>query len=210
MERIEELIKLLKMNRNRFAVGAGISTSNLARMLKGELTITEKTLQKISDAYHVNMEWLKTGEGEVFYEPIPEQETNPDNSSPCFDLATIQGGSGHGTGMEQLMQGMEVGRMLVPGLKTGDGIPYIQVMAQLLTFYLADDSLILPRFQERGTGPILVPLDEYVLLMSFFHAVRLEFGGLRVPFVHVMEFIDTCLVITHQHWKRCAHLLLRD
>lgn len=129
MERIEELIKMLGINRNRFAAGAGLQTSNLARMLKGELTITDKTLQKISSAYNVNMEWLKTGKGEVFYEPAPKQE-DPDSSSPCFDITTIQGGAGHGTGMEQITTSMvdqAVGRMMAPGLPTGINIPYIQV-----------------------------------------------------------------------------------
>ena len=76
------------------------------------------------------MEWLKTGWGDVFFEPVPKQEANPANSSPCFDLATIQGGYGHGTGMEQItteMAEQAVGRMQVPGLPTGSTIPYIQV-----------------------------------------------------------------------------------
>lgn len=53
-----------------------------------------------------------------------------DKSSPCFDIATIQGGAGHGTGMEQITADMldqAAGRMLAPGLPTGEHIPYIQV-----------------------------------------------------------------------------------
>ena len=93
------------------------------QLLTGRKAFGKRTAQEWSDQFGLSASWLLTGEGEMTKEST---KTN-DNSSPCFDAATIQGGAGHGTGMEQLMQGMEVGRMLVPGLKTGDGIPYIQV-----------------------------------------------------------------------------------
>lgn len=123
MERIETLIKLLKMNRNQFASGAGIATSNLAKMLSGQQKISDKTLHKIEAAYNVNFEWLKTGEGEVFC----EEPKSVDNSSPCFDLVPIQGGMAMGNGTEQLTKDMSIGMMSVPGVPVGSSIPYIKV-----------------------------------------------------------------------------------
>ena len=122
-QRLMLFIEHLGISMNAFERKCGLGKRYVANIRK---SIQPDTLEKIALTFpQLNKGWLMTGEGTMLNEPA--QETNPDNASPCFDAATIQGGAGHGTGMEQLMQGMEVGRMLVPGLKTGDGIPYIQV-----------------------------------------------------------------------------------
>lgn len=93
------------------------------QLLTGRKAFGKRTAQEWSDQFGLSASWLLTGEGEM----TKESTKTDDSSSPCFDVATIQGGAAHGTGSEKIMPGMEVGRMLVPGLKTGNDIPYIQV-----------------------------------------------------------------------------------
>jgi hypothetical protein len=113
-------IEHLGISMNAFERECGLGKRYVANIRK---SIQPDTLEKIALTYpQLNKGWLMTGEGTML------KETNTsDGSSPCFDVATIQGGAAHGTGSEQIMPGMEVGRMLVPGLKTGNDIPYIQV-----------------------------------------------------------------------------------
>lgn len=67
--RVQAIIENKMLNRNSFARTIGVATSNLAKMLSCEQTITDKTLYKISSAFpDVNLEWLKTGNGEMILE----------------------------------------------------------------------------------------------------------------------------------------------
>lgn len=119
-QRLMLFIEHLGISMNAFERECGLGKRYVANIRK---SIQPDTLEKIALTYpQLNKGWLMTGEGTML------KETNTsDGSSPCFDVATIQGGAAHGTGSEQIMPGMEVGRMLVPGLKTGNDIPYIQV-----------------------------------------------------------------------------------
>lgn len=66
LNRINQLIKHLGLTKNSLATTCGIAPSNMNKMLSGEQTITDKTLHKIVDAFpQINIEWLKTGEGEM-------------------------------------------------------------------------------------------------------------------------------------------------
>lgn len=96
------------------------------QLLTGRKAFGKRTAQEWSDQFGLSASWLLTGEGEM----TKESTKTDDSSSPCFDITTIQGGAGHGTGMEQITDSMldqAAGRMLAPGLPTGNNIPYIQV-----------------------------------------------------------------------------------
>lgn len=96
------------------------------QLLTGRKAFGKRTAQEWSDQFGLSASWLLTGEGEM----TKESAKTDDSSSPCFDITTIQGGAGHGTGMEQITASMAdqaVGRMMAPGLPTGGNIPYIQV-----------------------------------------------------------------------------------
>lgn len=62
--RIKNYIESNGLTVNNFAQKVGIDPGNLRKMLQGKQTITSKTLQKISTTYGINLEWLKTGNGE--------------------------------------------------------------------------------------------------------------------------------------------------
>ncbi len=65
---IDRLAKLVEMNRktiNGFARLVGLDSGEFSKMMKGNRKITDRTLQKVSDACGVRFEWLLTGEGEM-------------------------------------------------------------------------------------------------------------------------------------------------
>lgn len=48
-----------------FASKAGLDPSGFSKMLKGQLTITKKTLKRIAETYGLNLEWLLYGTGKA-------------------------------------------------------------------------------------------------------------------------------------------------
>lgn len=68
--RVEWLQKKSGMTKREFALEMNIDPANFNRKVKGVQVWTEKDFQKFAER-GVNVEWLKTGEGEP-YEPIEE------------------------------------------------------------------------------------------------------------------------------------------
>lgn len=65
---------------NAFAKNIGVDTANLNKMVKGQQSITKKTVQKIISAYpQVSEEWLLTGEGEMLRH-APSQNVTENNN----------------------------------------------------------------------------------------------------------------------------------
>ena len=112
-----------KLSKAEFGRRIGASSAFVTSMRKSmQPDKIERIAQEFPD---LNIVWLQTGEGEML-----KGSSERLDSSPCFDITTIQGGAGHGTGMEQITTSMvdqAVGRMMAPGLPTGGNIPYIQV-----------------------------------------------------------------------------------
>ena len=92
------------------------------QLLTGRKAFGKRTAEEWSDQFGLSKSWLLTGEGDMFGGSDKKVDW-----SPCFDLVTIQGGAGHGNGMEALTMDMSVGTMSVPGMPVGANIPYIQV-----------------------------------------------------------------------------------
>lgn len=114
---VKKLQALYGTNQKGVAELLGLSAQYLSGVINGHYPYSDDIKIKISKL-HLN----------------EEQEKRPaitgSQGSPCFDLATIQGGAAHGTGMEQITTSMldqAAGRMLAPGLPTGNNIPYILV-----------------------------------------------------------------------------------
>jgi transcriptional regulator with XRE-family HTH domain len=67
-ERFIELRKACKKNQSDFAKVLGLSRSGIADIETGRRNVTEKHLIMLSnwEEYNVNIEWLRTGNGEMF------------------------------------------------------------------------------------------------------------------------------------------------
>ena len=66
--RFKELRKACRKNQIDFGKALGISSSGVANIETGQRKVTEKHLLMLSnwDEYHVNVDWLRTGKGEMF------------------------------------------------------------------------------------------------------------------------------------------------
>lgn len=67
-ERFIELRKACKKNQSEFAKVLGLSRSGVTAIETGQRKVTEKHLLMLSnwDEYNVNIDWLRTGDGEMF------------------------------------------------------------------------------------------------------------------------------------------------
>lgn len=65
--RLGNLVFALSSSVNAFAKSIGVDTANLNKMIKGQQSVTKKTISKILVAYpQVSEEWLINGDGEMF------------------------------------------------------------------------------------------------------------------------------------------------
>lgn len=76
---VGERIKLIRqseqvnLTQEKFAKRLGVARITIARIESGESALTLKTENALSREFHVNVEWLRTGEGEMF-SPTPITE----------------------------------------------------------------------------------------------------------------------------------------
>ena len=67
-KRIKELRKRLGLSQREFAEKIGRTLSAIQKWEMGEREPSEMALKQISQTFGVSLEWLKTGEGEMFLE----------------------------------------------------------------------------------------------------------------------------------------------
>lgn len=102
IERINRVIYDSRLTPNYFANQAGISPSNLRKMLLGEQTITDRTLNLISSCYNVNYDWLKDGDGEPYLDGsgniVDTKGKNKENGIPFYEVENFECGTPAGFG----------------------------------------------------------------------------------------------------------------
>jgi transcriptional regulator with XRE-family HTH domain len=73
--RIRQARKTLKISQKEFAKSICISNSYLADVENGFRKSNDRIVRLVSMTYGVNEQWLKTGEGEMFYKSPDEKIT---------------------------------------------------------------------------------------------------------------------------------------
>ncbi len=75
--RLKNLIQALNQNQSTFAKSLGMAQPNINRMISGRNQVSVEVLNRISIVYKwVNLHWLLTGDGEMFF--YVKGETNLD------------------------------------------------------------------------------------------------------------------------------------
>lgn len=71
--RIKQLRKELGLTQEKFGEKLGLKKNSISQIENGVNSLTEQLSLSICREFHVNQEWLRTGEGEMFI-PIPEED----------------------------------------------------------------------------------------------------------------------------------------
>ncbi len=73
--RIEILLKTLTLTQKQFAESLNITANNITEWKKGRSMPTAKVLKKIMLKHNVSVDWLLTGEGEMFLSDTGDKDT---------------------------------------------------------------------------------------------------------------------------------------
>lgn len=65
-QRVKDLRNHLKLNQAEFGQNIGLKNGAISWMEKEGNTVTEQNIKAICDAFNVNMDWLRNGNGEMF------------------------------------------------------------------------------------------------------------------------------------------------
>lgn len=87
--RFKKLRKTCKKTQTDFGKVLGISSSGIANIETGQRSVTEKHLIMLSnwEEYHVNINWLRTGEGEMF---LPDETDILEAIRKEYNLTNLQ------------------------------------------------------------------------------------------------------------------------
>ena len=66
-ERLAQVRKTLKLTQREFAEKISVSTGFIASMEIGDRKVNPRIIKLVSSIFNVNLQWLETGEGEMFY-----------------------------------------------------------------------------------------------------------------------------------------------
>jgi len=69
-ERIKEIRKEKKLSQKEFAKNINLSQNHLSSIENNVRSTTERIINDICKTYNVNKNWLLTGEGEMFKDPL--------------------------------------------------------------------------------------------------------------------------------------------
>lgn len=75
-QRIRELRTSLNLNQEVFGKRLGITKTAVSKMELNTYSITETMYKLICIEFNVNEDWLRTGEGEMFFTETYEEELN--------------------------------------------------------------------------------------------------------------------------------------
>lgn len=84
-KRIKELRTSLKLSQRQFARKIFVSQTLINEIELGKRKINIRILHLISYKFNVNIEWLKKGEGDMFFDTPPDTDTRLDRIIEIFN-----------------------------------------------------------------------------------------------------------------------------
>lgn len=73
-ERVKEIRKDLRLTLEQFGERLGVTKVAISNIEKGNRNLTEQMAKSICREFNVNEAWLRTGEGEMFQDVLPDDE----------------------------------------------------------------------------------------------------------------------------------------
>lgn len=85
-ERLSIIFKSININQTSFAKSLGISVGNISDIMNAKINPSSQSLQKMAEVYHINLNWLLTGDGEMFI-----KEADRPIKIPIYDIKANAG-----------------------------------------------------------------------------------------------------------------------
>ncbi|MDE6810665.1 MAG: hypothetical protein K2J42_11365 [Muribaculaceae bacterium] len=94
LERLHDFQAYTGLTNNAFATKCKINPSNYAKMLKGQLSFTQRSIALIRDAFpQLNSMWLLTGEGDMLLKSEYD-DVSKERAIPFYEVETTGGYNG--------------------------------------------------------------------------------------------------------------------
>lgn len=128
-ERLSNLVFMFGNSVNAFAKNIGVDTANLNKMVKGQQSITKKTVQKIISAYpQVSEEWLLTGEGTMLKGQQPQQYNSP--NAVIGNNNVVQSNNTYGSKIPNVITEKETAPLVPISLAKRENVDLYKVMRE--------------------------------------------------------------------------------
>jgi transcriptional regulator with XRE-family HTH domain len=72
-ERLALARKTLKLTQRELAEKISVTTGFIASMETGDRKVNPRIMKLVSSSFNVNLQWLETGEGEMFYDDMEKE-----------------------------------------------------------------------------------------------------------------------------------------
>jgi phage repressor protein C with HTH and peptisase S24 domain len=165
-ERLKILIKVLKLSLKEFSEKTEVPYQSLQNYLRGERTPTIENLIKLSSHLNINLNWLLTGEGEMFIDEkksgIPETGLIDVkyNTVKLNYYPNISVSAGYGIQNEdESFSIFEVPRqfLIAIGIKVFKNLDLISVVGDSMEPFISNGEIIIvERTQEARNGDIVI------------------------------------------------------
>lgn len=85
-DRFKKIRKQKKLTQRQYGELLGLSQNHISSLEKGERNITDRIIRDLNIQLNVNPDWIRTGEGEMFMNPIDELDLEDQDVKDFMNL----------------------------------------------------------------------------------------------------------------------------
>ena len=85
-DRFKKIRKQKKLTQRQYGELLGLSQNHISSLEKGERNITDRIIRDLNIQLNVNSDWIRTGEGEMFMNPIDELDLEDQDVKDFMNL----------------------------------------------------------------------------------------------------------------------------
>jgi len=121
-DRISQILMINKIKQSQFASKIGINQGHLSEVIAGKKGFTNEKLASLIEIYNIDLNWLLTGEGEMYRGGVTEKQSSSDLiKSTYFEEVMASAGNGLINYEEDTKKSLEVSAWVFNTL--GVGLP---------------------------------------------------------------------------------------
>ena len=160
-ERVKTLRKVLQLNQTEFGKKIGITMRAVQKWENGESKPQNSTLKSLINTFHVNLDWLLNGTGEMFIGENRQQEVSDIISIPYYPEVSAAAGSGALVYDENSVKHLQISSAII-NISTGDNVCLINATGNSMQPVIDDRDLLLVDLSQKlitDEGIYVIRLD---------------------------------------------------